>query len=134
MKNPIAKTIATAAILLASTACSGLSSDARKMTGNYYINEISTDTPVLELRPNGTAIQRAILPGVLTYCVKGKWNVKNDSLIITKNSRPFDIEGDSTLIGNIPRRTARAVVAFNGTTLTLRHNGADYVYYRRGEK
>lgn len=114
--------------------CSGLSSRAKEMKGDYYLPEITDDVPMMELKGNGTVVQRAILPGVLSYSVKGRWNVKNDSLIITKLSKPYDIEGDSTLIGKIPERMSKAVVAFNGVTLTLRQGGADYVYFRRGQK
>ena len=124
--------IAPSIALLALTACSGLSDEAKEMIGDYYINEVSTETPVMELRSNGTVVQHAIKPGVLSYSVKGKWNVKNDSLIIINDVKPFDIEGDSTLIGEIPKRMSKAVVAFNGLTLTLRSGGADYVYFRRG--
>lgn len=120
--------------LLSTAGCSGLSSEAKKMTGDYYISEVSNDVPVMELHGDGTIIQRAIVPGVLTYSVKGRWNVKNDSLIVKKNSAPFDIEGDSTLIGEIPPGMSKAIVAFNGVTLTLRQNGVDYVYFRRGHR
>lgn len=126
--------LTAAALLPLLVACSGLSKEAKQMTGDYYIDEVSPDIPVMELRKDGTVIQHAILPGVLSYSVRGKWNVKNDSLIITNEPRPFEFEGDSTLIGEIPARMSKAVVSFNGLTLTLRHNGADYVYYRRGHR
>lgn len=123
--------IASAAI----TGCHRLSSEAKQMIGDYYITDISNDLPVLELQSDGSVVQRAIKPGVLTYSVKGRWNVVDDSLVIFDNDTiPFDIEGDSTLIGNIPQRSSRAIVNFNGTSLTLRHDGADYVYYRRGHR
>lgn len=122
------------ALSIAATSCSGLSKEAKEMVGEYYIDEVSIDSPVLELKSNGTVVQRAIKPGVLSYSVKGKWNVEHDSLIIKNDTVPFDIEGDSTLIGEIPQRMSKAVVAFNGITLTLRSGGADYVYFRRGSK
>lgn len=128
---PIILLMASATI----TGCHRLSSDAKQMIGDYYITDISNDLPVLELKSNGTVVQRAIKPGVLTYSVKGRWNVVNDSLVIFDNDTiPFDIEGDSTLIGDIPQRSSKAIVNFNGTSLTLRHDGADYVYYRRGHR
>lgn len=114
------------------SSCSGLSSKAKEMVGDYYINEVSTDEPVMQLKKNGTVIQRAIMPGVLSYSVKGKWNVVDDSLVIKNDPTPIDVEGDSTLIGVIPERMSKAVVAFTGSSLTLRSGGADYVYYRRG--
>lgn len=126
--------LASLLLLVAATSCHRLSSEAKKMIGDYYITEVSNDTPVMELKSNGTVIQHAIKPGVLSYCVKGRWNVKRDSLIIVNDPKPFDIEGDSTMVGDIPERQAKAVVNFNGTSLTLRHNGADYVYFRRGSK
>lgn len=126
--------MAFASAVMIVSGCSGLSSEAKKMKGDYYITEVSNDVPVMELHGDGTIIQRAIVPGVLTYSVKGRWNVKNDSLIIKKNSAPFDIEGDSSLIGEIPPGMTKAIVAYNGVTLTLRQDGVDYVYYRRGHK
>ncbi len=121
-------------LAIAATSCSGLSKEAKEMVGEYYIDEVSIDSPVLVLKSNGTVVQRAIKPGVLSYSVKGKWNVEHDSLIIKNDTVPFDIEGDSTLIGEIPQRMSKAVVAFNGITLTLRSGGADYVYFRRGSQ
>lgn len=126
--------IAAAAVMLLTGGCSGLTKEAKEMVGDYYINEVSADLPVMELKSDGTIVQRAIKPGVLTYSVKGKWNVKRDSLIVENEPIPFDVEGDSTLIGTIPPRMAKAVVGFNGLTLTLRHDGADYVYFRRGHR
>ncbi len=129
---PIILLMASATI---TTGCHRLSSEAKQMIGDYYITDISNDLPVLELKSNGSVVQRAIKPGVLTYSVKGRWNVVNDSLVIFDNDTiPFDIEGDSTLIGDIPQRSSKAIVNFNGTSLTLRHDGADYVYYRRGHR
>lgn len=104
------------------------------MVGEYYINEVSTDEPVMVLNSNGSVVQRAIKTGVLSFSVKGKWNVKHDSLIIVNDTKPFDIVGDSSLIGEIPPRMSKAVVNFNGSSLTLRSDGADYVYYRRGHR
>lgn len=128
----VAAVVITAAV--AAAGCSRLSKDAKKMVGEYYINEVSTEEPVMVLKSNGTVIQRAIKPGILAYSVKGCWNVKNDSLVIVNEPTPFDVEGDSTLIGQIPERMAKAVVAFTGTALTLRSDGADYLYFRRGHR
>lgn len=114
------------------TSCNHLSKKAKEIVGDYYLQEVSTDEPVMQLNSNGTVVQRAIMPGVLSFSVKGKWNVVDDSLIITNDPKPFEIEGDSTLIGDIPQRMSKAVVAFTGSSLTLRSEGADYVYYRRG--
>ncbi|WP_302994497.1 hypothetical protein, partial [uncultured Muribaculum sp.] len=65
------------ALLLSS--CSGLSPEAREIVGVYYNNELSDDTPVLELNDDGTSVMRAIKPDVLTIEVPGTWNVVNDS-------------------------------------------------------
>lgn len=125
--------IAAAAGMLLLSSCSGLSDRAKEMVGIYYIDEVSTDTPVLELSDDGTVLQRAIRPGVLTYAVKGKWNVENDTLFITNEPEPVEVDGDATLVGEIPEKRSLPVVDFNGITLTLRNGGAEYVYRRRGK-
>lgn len=122
-----------AALAVACCSCNHLSDEAKEMTGTYYIDEVSTDEPVLELRKDGTVLQRAIKPGVLTYTVEGEWNVLRDTLFIENNTKPVEVEGDASLVGRIPEKRALPVVDFNGLTLTLRSGGADYVYRRRGE-
>ncbi len=133
------KQILLSATALAATACivcscSKLSSEAKEIAGDYYIPEISQDTPLMELNPDGTCIMRAIKPGVLTINVPGEWNVLRDTLFIDTDPDRLTSEGDSTLIGNIPPRLAKAVVGHTDVTLTLETDGVQYVYLRRGKQ
>lgn len=112
--------------------CSHLSSEAKEMVGDYYIPEVSQDEPLMELNSDGTCMIRAIRPGVLTMSVPGKWNVLRDSLMVQLDEKGLVTTGDSTLVGNIPSEIKKAVVEFNGTTLTLEYDGVQYVYLRRG--
>lgn len=125
-------TLFAAATLCAVTmGCHRLSEKARQMPGHYYINEISQDLPLLELNDDATCIVRAIKPGILTYAVAGRWDVVGDSLVIEVEPVLTELQGDSSLVGDIPARLARRVQEFTGTSLTLRHDGNDYVYLRR---
>lgn len=45
-----------------------------------------------------------------------------------------EAKGDTTLIGRVAEKMAKAVVNYNGLTLTLRSDGNDYVYTRRVKK
>ena len=80
------------------------------MVGEYYIPEISEDDPVMELNSNGTCLFRAIKPGVLTYVVRGTWNVVNDSLTVQLDPTTLEWEGDSLSIGEIPTKSSRHIV------------------------
>ncbi|MCI9285482.1 MAG: hypothetical protein HFJ91_06755 [Muribaculaceae bacterium] len=111
--------------------CSGLSDDAKKIAGTYYNPELSQTDPVMELRRDATCRIRAIKPGVLSYSVDGKWNVLDDSLIVTLDPLTLEYEGDSTLIGKIPQRVARKVGSFNDFNLQLESDGVTYLYQRR---
>ena len=122
---------AAAALCAVTMGCHRLSEKARQMPGNYYINEISQDLPLLELNDDATCIVRAIKPGILTYAVAGRWDVVGDSLVIEVEPVLTELQGDSSLVGDIPARLARRVQEFTGTSLTLRHDGNDYVYLRR---
>lgn len=113
--------------------CSDLSSEAKEMVGNYYIPEVSQDDPLMELNSDGTCIIRAVKPGVLTMSVPGKWNVLRDSLLVRLDPSGLVTVGDSTLVGNIPLEMKKAVVDFNGSSLTLEYDGVQYVYLRRGQ-
>lgn len=125
-------TVAAAALCpLLILSCHRLSDQAQKMTGHYYISEISLDQPLLELNPDATCTVRAIKPGVLTFAVKGTWNVENDSLIIDTDPQIIEMEGDSTLIGDIPSHISRVLKNFNGTAMTLSDGENDFVYIRR---
>lgn len=119
-------------ILSILTACNPLSDRARQMVGDYYNIELSETDPIYELRDDGTCRIRAIEPGVLTYCVDGKWNVERDTLFIHTDGIVAQAEGDTTLIGKIAETISRPVVDFTGVALTLRSPGGDIVYVRRG--
>lgn len=114
--------------------CNGLSSEAKEMVGDYYNIELSETEPVMELNANGKCVLRAIKPGVLTYTVDGRWNVENDTLFISTDGMVDEAKGDTTLIGRVAEKMAKAVVNYNGLTLTLRSDGNDYVYTRRVKK
>ncbi|MCM1138890.1 MAG: hypothetical protein NC311_07285 [Muribaculaceae bacterium] len=111
--------------------CSKLSPEAKKITGTYYNVEISRELPVMELNKNATCVVRAVRPGVLTYEVEGTWNVENDSLIMTINHSTLHLEGDSSLVGNIPTKISRKIIDCNEFSLQLEHDGVTYIYQRQ---
>lgn len=119
--------------VIALTACSRLSKEAKQIVGTYYNPELSQTEPVMQLRKDATCTITAIKPGVLSYSVDGKWNVENDSLIIELAPKSVRFEGDSTLIGSIPARAARKVVSHNDFSLQLESGGVCYLYQRRNE-
>lgn len=131
MKRIIKSIIMLMVVAIACAGCHRLSSEAKKMTGNYFIPEISEDEPLLELRKDATCTLRAIKPGVLTYSVDGYWNVLNDSLIADLDPSTISWEGDSSLIGEITPHYTRGIVSFNEVTLTVEKDGVQYVYHRR---
>lgn len=114
-------------------ACGGLSDEAKKMTGNYYIPEISEETPLMELSKDGSCVIRAVKPGVLTYSVPGKWNVLRDSLLIELDPAKVTYEGDSTVIGHIPSMISKRIVSYNEINLEVETDGIVYSYHRRNE-
>lgn len=129
------KISAIAALCLAATvwlvSCNPLSDRAKEIAGTYYEPSVSETTPAMELNPDGTCTIRAILPGVLTYAIKGTWNVLSDTLIVESDGVPVEITGDSTLIGHTATRLARPVSDFNGAQLTLKLHHGDIIYVRR---
>ncbi len=120
--------------VMAVTGCNRLSEEARQMTGVYYQTAVSENEPVMELNDNGSCTVHAIKPGVMSYTVNGTWNVENDSLLIETEGVAASVTGDTTVIriGRIPTRISYAIADFNGLSLTLRRDGNDYVYVRRG--
>lgn len=124
--------ILAAAAAFTFAACSGLSDEAKEMIGVYYIPEISTTTPLLELNGNGSCVVHAMRSGQISYQVNGRWNVLNDSLLLELDPEAISWEGDSTQIGHIPDRLQYKIREFNGVTLTLLKNNLPYVYFRRG--
>ncbi len=121
------------ALLTALCGCSKLSPEAKEIVGVYYNPEVSQNEPVMELNPNAPCLIRAIKPGVLSFDVKGTWNVENDSLIMLLDSSTLHFTGDSTLIGNIPERIARKVAEHNEFSLQLEQNDVSYIFHRRTE-
>ncbi len=126
--------IAVAFTAAATSSCSHLSSEAKEMIGVYYQPAISENEPVMELNDDGTCVIHAIKPEVMSYTVNGKWNVVNDSLLIETDGVVAEVTGDTTQVsvGNIPTHISYAITSFNGLTLTLNREGADYAYSRRG--
>ncbi|MCM1076772.1 MAG: hypothetical protein NC411_05380 [Bacteroides sp.] len=130
MKTSILLTTAVFSALVL-CGCSHLSREAKEIVGTYYNTELSQTEPVMELRKDATCLLRAIKPGVLTFCVDGKWNVKNDSLVIDLKPETIKFEGDSTLIGEIPSHISQKVVSYNDFSLQLETDGINYLYQRR---
>ena len=123
----VVSTLLSAAV----SSCSHLSAEAKKIAGNYYIPEISEKEPLMELNPDGKCLIRAIRPGVLSYTVEGKWDVRNDSVIVVLEPSTLQFEGDSLLIGEIPTRASRRIVKFDDINLELENDGVHYIYHRR---
>lgn len=132
MKTP--RMMAAALGVAALTACSGLSREAREIVGDYYNTELSQTEPVMELRKDGSCVIRAIRPGVLTYSVDGRWNVENDSLVMTLDPATLQSKGDATLVGHIPARYAVRIIEHNDFNMTLEQGGATYLYTRHNTK
>lgn len=125
--------IATSLSAVVLTSCSGLSSRAKEMIGDYYVPAISADGPVMELKEDGSCVMHAYgKDNVLTYEVPGKWNVVDEVLEMDLEPEKITFTGDSSLIGNIPEHISKKVVEFNGLTLTLNVDGINYTYNRRG--
>lgn len=127
--NRIFKMLLPMAGMMLVQSCSGLSDEAKKIAGNYAIPEVSQDIPVMELNSDASCVVRAIKPGVLTYAVEGTWNVENDSLIMLLDASTIRVEeGDASLVGNIPSRSARKVAEYNDFGLELESGGVLYYY------
>lgn len=133
MKRFSVITIAAAALLVASASCNRLTKEAKAMVGDYYISEISQDVPLLSLKGNGKCVISAVKTDVLTYHVEGKWNVKNDSLIIDLDPEKVTFEGDSSLIADIPAHSSFYIVKFDDINLEVQKDGLNYSYHRRVE-
>lgn len=133
MRTNLFLTVSLAAAALLASSCSGLSKEAKQIVGTYYNTELSQTEPVMVLKKDAACVITAIKPGVLTYSVEGKWNVENDSLIISLDPSTMKFEGDSTLIGSIPARVAQKVASHNEFSLQLENGGVSYLYQRRNE-
>ena len=122
----------SAALALTVISCIHLTKEAKEMVGNYYIPEVSEDLPIMELNDDVNCVMRAVNPGVLTFSVEGEWNVEDDSLIMDFDRETLTFTGDSALIGEIPTRSSRYIVDFNGINLTVKHpDGLNQIYHRR---
>ncbi len=115
------------------TSCDPLSKEAKEIVGTYYNTELSETDPIMELKRDATCKIRAIKPGVLTYCVNGKWKVEKDSLILELDHTTVTFEGDSSIIGEIPQRMAQKISGHNDFSLQLESGGITYMYKRRNE-
>lgn len=118
-----------AAVLL--TACSKISSQARKIAGDYYNPELSDTLPIYELKKDGTCVVRNILPEVLTMEVQGSWDVRNDSLIIINDLSSVHCAGDTSLIGNVAPVMSRQLLDFDKSSITLGKEGVAYRYEKK---
>ena len=112
------------------SACGRLSSEAREIVGNYIIPEVSQTEPVMELNSDATCCVRAIKPGVITYTVRGVWNVENDSLVMTLDALTLSVEGDSSLVGEIPSHFSSKLLEHNDLSMQLERDGVVYIYKR----
>mgnify|MGYP006992796481 FL=1 len=119
-----------AAVSAIVAACSPLSPAAREIVGKYYINEVSDDTPLLELNSDGTSVMRAIRTDVLTVIVPGTWDVTGDSLVIVNDMNAIKAIGDTSIMGSIAPRSAHRIIERTPTSITLDINGLSYQYHR----
>ena len=60
----------------------------------------------------------------------GQWNVENDSLIMVLDRSTLEVDGDASLVGDIPVRYARKIVEYSDLSLELESDGIQY-YYKR---
>ena len=134
MRNPLTRTAiglcGAVVITVSSASCNRLSHEAREIVGDYIIPEVSQTEPVMELKEDATCRLRAIRPGVLTYTVDGVWNVERDSLVMTLDPTTVKVDGDSTLVGDIPVHSTRKVVEHTDFNLLLEKDGVTYSYKR----
>lgn len=119
-----------AAVSAIVAACSPLSPEAREIVGKYYINEVSDDTPLVELNSDGTSVMRAIRTDVLTVIVPGTWDVTGDSLVIVNDMNAIKAIGDTSIMGSIAPRSAHRIIERTPTSITLDINGLSYQYHR----
>lgn len=134
MKSIISKLLLFAAGAAMLSACNHLSSEAKEIAGNYYLTSISEDEPVMELNTDGSCRIHAIKPGVMSYTVDGEWNVEDNEIRIKTEGVPSSVKGDTTIVrvGRIPDEITYKIASFTGHSLTLRRDGNDYMYVRRG--
>lgn len=118
--------------LVLASACGGMTDQEKSMVGKYYIPALSDSRPMLELGPERHSVIRAIRPGELSYYVEGRWEVKDDSLVIVNDGASITIEdGDPSLVGTVAPRVAYPIVSFDERILRLERGGIQYDYHRR---
>ncbi|MFG6382336.1 MAG: hypothetical protein K1V87_09560 [Muribaculum sp.] len=128
------KVLSIAAVSCMCMSCGNLSPEAKKITGNYYNAQISSELPVFELNGDGTCIVRNIHPDVLTLEVAGTWNVEDDSLVIFNDLTTVKAKGDTSIMGDVAPRITRKVVSHDGSALILEKDGIEYLYNRKNTK
>lgn len=131
MKIAKLSAITAVGVMMMTASCNPLTDEAKQMVGDYYIAEISQDVPLMELKGNGKCVVSAVKPGVLTYSVEGKWNVKNDSLLIDLKPETLKFEGDSMWIGEIPAHRSYYIVSYNEMNLEVKKDDLNYTLHRR---
>lgn len=132
LKTPLPLIALSVGMLLCLLAmgCSPLSSEAKEIVGQYYNTEISDKQPVMQLFKDGKCVITAIKPGVLTYSVKGTWNVERDSLLLHLDPSTLHADGDESLIGSIPERIGQRIAGQSDVSLQLERDGVVYSYKR----
>lgn len=128
------KVLSIAAVSCLCMSCGNLSPEAKKMTGDYYNTQISSELPVFELNGDGTCIVRNIHPDVLMMEVAGTWNVENDSLVIVNDLASIKTKGDASIMGDVVPRLTRKVVSHDKSVLILEKDGIEYLYSRKNTK
>lgn len=118
------------AATMVGSSCGRLSGEAKEIVGNYIIPEVSQTEPVMELNSDATCLVRAIKPGLITYSVSGVWNVKNDSLVMTLDAATLSVDGDTSLVGEIPNHYSSKLLEHNEFGMQLERDGVVYFYKR----
>lgn len=122
--------LAAVVTAMIASSCNHLTPEAKEIIGDYYIDEISDDEPLLELKDDGTSVVRAIRPQVLTVSVPGEWNVERDSLIIVNDLSQLKAEGDTSIMGTVARRMAHKLIHHDDYSIVIEKKGIPYEYRR----
>lgn len=126
MKKHIVLPLLAIVVVTLSVSCSRLSGTAKKIAGCYILPEISQTEPLYELNCDGSCLIRAIKPGVTTYSVSGRWNVIDDSLVVTLDSSTLAVDGDPSIVGQVPERSAHKLAGYDEFNLQLEKGGVVY--------
>lgn len=117
--------------MLGLTGCNHLSKEAREMTGNYYLTVASEELPAFELGKDGKCVVRRVEAGVVSFSVSGKWNVKDGCLVGELDPSTLEVDGDRSLVGNIPESFSFPITEANEVSMTIDRGGVSYTYHRR---